>query len=165
MKRVIKINNVYGMDDKYVLLDEYAGFGIYGKKTPNGFFVHQDWLISDNKNAELVIESYNRLCKEEVLDIIDSYSEHLPSLDLGDSVLEDECKRTCDQIGNHNTRQKPPLESMGDPLVPLLPGNPFMTQKGHDHDSRAHRCSISQNHRNRRTLDEFKRIGRVVHIG
>ena len=32
-------------------------------------------LISNNKNAELVIEPYNNLCKEEVLDIIDNYNE------------------------------------------------------------------------------------------
>ena len=73
MKRVITIKNVYGTGDKYVLRDEYEGFGIYEEKTPSGFFVHQSWLISNNENAELVIESYNNLCKEEVLDIIDNY--------------------------------------------------------------------------------------------
>ena len=73
MKRVITINNRYGMYDKFVLRDEYEGFGIYQEKTPSGLFVHQSWLISNNKNAELVIESYNNLCKEEVLDIIDNY--------------------------------------------------------------------------------------------
>ena len=75
MKRVITIKNVYGTNDKYVLRDEYEGFGIYQEKTPSGFFVHQNWLISNNENAELVIESYNNLCKEEVLDIIDNYNE------------------------------------------------------------------------------------------
>ena len=75
MKRVIYIKNVYGTNDKYVLTKEYEGFGIYQEKTPNGFFVHQSWLISNNEDAELVIESFNNLCKEEVLDIIDSYNE------------------------------------------------------------------------------------------
>lgn len=75
MKRVIAIKNVYGTNDKYVLRDEYEGFGIYEEKTPSGYFVHQSWLISNNENAELVIESYNNMCKEEVLDVIDHYNE------------------------------------------------------------------------------------------
>jgi hypothetical protein len=75
MKRVITIKNVYGTDEKYVLRDEYEGFGIYQEKCPTGYFVSQSWLISNNDNAELVIESYNSLCKEEVLDIIDHYNE------------------------------------------------------------------------------------------
>lgn len=75
MKRVVNIANTYGTNDKYVLRDEYNGFGIYQRKTPSGFFVNQTWLISDNKNAELVIDSYNNLCKEEVLDIIDNFNQ------------------------------------------------------------------------------------------
>lgn len=74
MKRLVKIRNVYGTEDKYVLIKEYEGFGIYKEKTPSGFFVHQSWLISNNENAELVIQSYNNLCKEELLDIIDNYN-------------------------------------------------------------------------------------------
>jgi len=74
MKRIITIKNVYGTQDKYVLRDEYEGFGIYQEKCPSGFFVHQSWLISNNDNAELVIESYNCLCKEELLDMIDNYN-------------------------------------------------------------------------------------------
>ena len=75
MKRLIKIGNVYGTENKYVLVDEYEGFGIYQYKTPSGYFTHQHWLISNNENAELVIEPYNNICKEEVLDIIDTYNE------------------------------------------------------------------------------------------
>lgn len=73
MNRIIKVANRYGTDDKYVLRQEYNGFGIYQEKTPSGFFTHQSWLISDNEKAELVIQSYNHLCKEELLDIIDHY--------------------------------------------------------------------------------------------
>ena len=51
------------------------GFGIYQEKCPTGFFVSQSWLISDNENAQLVIESYNNVCKEELLDMIDNYKE------------------------------------------------------------------------------------------
>ena len=75
MKRVITTNNVYGTSDKYVLRDEYEGFGVYQEKVPTGYFVSQSWLISNNKNAELVIESFNNICKEEVLDIIDHYNK------------------------------------------------------------------------------------------
>ena len=75
MDRIIKIKNGYGNEDKYVLTKEYNGFGIYEEKTPNGFFVHQSWLICNNKDAKLVINSYNHLCKEEVLDIVDNYNE------------------------------------------------------------------------------------------
>ena len=75
MKRVININHVYGTTNKYVLREEYEGFGIYQHKTPSGYFTHQSWLISNNENAELVVESYNNICKEELLDMIDSYNE------------------------------------------------------------------------------------------
>lgn len=75
MKRIITVNNVYGTGDKYVLRDEYEGFGIYQEKVPTGYFVNQSWLISNNEGAELVINSYNNICKEEVLDIIDHYNE------------------------------------------------------------------------------------------
>lgn len=75
MKRVVYIKNAYGTTDKYVLTEEYSGFGVYREKTPSGYFVHQSWLISNNAGAELVINSYNNLCKEEVLDIIDNYNE------------------------------------------------------------------------------------------
>ena len=75
MKRVVNIENGYHGYDKYVLTDEYNGFGIYRHKTPTGYFVNQTWLVSNHKGAELVIESYNDMCKEEVLDIIDNYNE------------------------------------------------------------------------------------------
>ena len=75
MKRVIKIKNIYGTENKYVLIEEYAGFGIYQEKFPSGLFNCQSWLISNNKGVELVIPSYNDLCKEELLDMIDNYNE------------------------------------------------------------------------------------------
>ena len=75
MKRVINIDNVYNTKDKYVLKEEYEGFGIYQEKTPTGYFVSQSWLISNNEGAELAIKSYNNICKEEVHDIIDTYND------------------------------------------------------------------------------------------
>ena len=59
---------------KYVLTQEYEGFGIYEEVCPSGFHVHQSWLIANDKNA-LVCESYNNFCKEELLDMIDNYKE------------------------------------------------------------------------------------------
>ena len=75
MKRVIKIKNIYGTDNKYVLIEEYEGFGIYQEKGPSGLFNCQSWLISNNNGVELVIPSYNDLCKEELLDMIDNYNK------------------------------------------------------------------------------------------
>lgn len=74
MKRLIKWNDDQS-ENKYVLINEYQGFGIYQEQSPSGYFVSQSWLISNNQGAELVIESYNNLCRAEVLDIIDNYNE------------------------------------------------------------------------------------------
>ena len=75
MKRVIYIKSGYSVDDKYVLTEEYNGFGIYQKMNPSGYFVNQSWLLSNNQNAQLVVDSYNDICKEELLDIIDNYNQ------------------------------------------------------------------------------------------
>lgn len=73
MKKIVKIKNTYGSEDKYLLIDNHNGFGIYQEKTPSGCFVHQSWLIT-NGNTLLVIESYNDICKEELEELIDSYN-------------------------------------------------------------------------------------------
>lgn len=75
MKRIIKIKNEYNGFNKYVLVNEYQNFGIYQEKTPNGFFVHQSWLIDNNCDAQLVVKSYNHICQEELLDMIDNYNQ------------------------------------------------------------------------------------------
>ena len=46
MNRIIKIPNVYGTENKYVLRDEYNGFGFYQEKCPTGYFINQSYLIS-----------------------------------------------------------------------------------------------------------------------
>ena len=73
MKRVVyvpdKLNN-----NKYILIDEYGGFGIYQKKCPAGYFVHQEWLVYNGKIG-FICESYNNYCKEELMDCIDTYNE------------------------------------------------------------------------------------------
>ena len=77
MKRVIKFE--CGTIDefnakKFVLAQEYGGFGIYKEVTPYGYRVHQSWLITNDKTA-LICQSYNNFCKEELLDMIDNYNE------------------------------------------------------------------------------------------
>lgn len=74
MKRLVYVGNNYGTQDKYVLREEYEGFGVYQHLTPSGYFVHQDWLIT-NSVITVVAPSYNDFCKEELLDFIDNYNE------------------------------------------------------------------------------------------
>ena len=74
MKRVLYVDNSYGTQDKYILSEEYGGFGIYKEVTPSGYFVHQSWLIAGKDNT-IVVPSYMTYCKEELLDCIDSYNE------------------------------------------------------------------------------------------
>ena len=77
MKRLIKFEP--GTIDslnikKYVLVQEYKGFGIYEEVSPRGYHVSQSWLITDNKVA-LICDSYNNFIEEELLDAIDNYNE------------------------------------------------------------------------------------------
>ena len=72
MRRVILVNNAYGSQDKYILHNEYEGFGVYMEKTPSGYFVNQSWLITDGK-VTLIVPSYANVCNEELLDYIDTY--------------------------------------------------------------------------------------------
>lgn len=77
MKRVIKfergtINK--SNEQKYVLAQEYEGFGVYEKVLPYGYIHYQSWLIANDKVA-LVCEPDNHFCKEELLDMIDYYKE------------------------------------------------------------------------------------------
>ena len=74
MKRVEYIPNLYNLTDKFVLKQEYNGFGIYEEICPTGYRVHQSYLIK-NSTWRIAIPSYNNMCLEEVLDAIDSYVE------------------------------------------------------------------------------------------
>ena len=73
MKRVIYIQDTLN-NNKYILQKEYGGFGVYQRMTPSGYYVHQDWLIS-NGDIIIICASYNNLCEEELYDAIDSYNE------------------------------------------------------------------------------------------
>ena len=80
MKRLIKfaVGEVDSLNaKKYILQQEYEGFGVYKEKCPAGLYVHQSWLIADEKNSViLVVDSFNNCCKEELLDMIDSYKQN-----------------------------------------------------------------------------------------
>lgn len=73
MQRVVYVPDSLN-NNKYVLREEYNGFGVYQRKTPTGYFVSQDWLVYNGK-VGAISESYNRMCKEEMLDLIDTYNE------------------------------------------------------------------------------------------
>lgn len=73
MKRVISIPNIL-QTDKYYLIKEYAGFGIYQRKCASGFFVHQNYMIT-NEKITIVSEPYNSLDDFDLMDAIDEYNE------------------------------------------------------------------------------------------
>lgn len=74
MKRVIYINNTLGNKNKFILKNEYENFGIYNEMTPSGYFVHQSYLITDDK-ITVVVYSFNNMCYDEILVMIDSIIE------------------------------------------------------------------------------------------
>lgn len=57
--------------NKYIFQKEYRGWGIYYKKCPSGYYVHQEYLIT-NGEMKIIIQSYNNYCEEEILDMIDA---------------------------------------------------------------------------------------------
>lgn len=76
----LKLNHVVYIkdslnNDKYVLREEYEGFGIYQRKTPTGYYVNQDWLVYNGKIG-FQCEPYNNFCKEDLKDYIDYYNEN-----------------------------------------------------------------------------------------
>lgn len=74
MKRVIYIESVQGREEKFVLRKEFEGFGIYEEMCPNGYFVHQSYLVADEKTI-IVSYSFNSMCYAEMLDLIESIIE------------------------------------------------------------------------------------------
>ena len=73
MKRIVYVPDTLN-NKKYVLRDEYDGFGIYQYMTPSGYYTHQSWLVYNGKIG-FICDPYNNYCKEELLDCIDSYNE------------------------------------------------------------------------------------------
>ena len=76
MKRVEYVDDIL-QRNKYVLEEEYAGFGIYERITPYGYRCNQDWLIVCGRTCvKLLIRSFNDFCLEEVKDLIDNYNRN-----------------------------------------------------------------------------------------
>lgn len=71
MKRVITIQGNL-QTEKYYLKSEYRGFGIYQRKCASGYFVHQDFLIT-NEKITIVSQSFNSLDDADLMDSIDEY--------------------------------------------------------------------------------------------
>lgn len=75
MKRVIYLQDSLNRR-KYVLKTEYEGHGIYEEVCPTGWRVHQSWaIVRDKDNFTIMIQSYNSMCYEELLDAIDWYND------------------------------------------------------------------------------------------
>ena len=62
-------DNIY----KYKLINIYEGFGIYNEIAPNGIEIHQSYLLTNEDDITIMIESYNNIIEEEILDRIDNY--------------------------------------------------------------------------------------------
>ena len=73
MKRVIYYDDGLN-NNKYVLIKEYKGHGIYQHKTPTGYFVSQEYAIA-SENIMIVCDSFNHYCKDALLDSIDEFIE------------------------------------------------------------------------------------------
>lgn len=74
MKRLVKLSDDrLGNKMLYVLKEEYQGFGLYQRKSSNGYLIHQDYMIT-NDNITIQCQSYNKIIKEELLDAIDNYN-------------------------------------------------------------------------------------------
>ena len=76
MKRLVKLSDDrLGNKMLYVLKEEYQGFGLYQRKSTNGYLIHQDYMIT-NDNITIQCQSYNEIIKEELLDAIDNYNNN-----------------------------------------------------------------------------------------
>lgn len=76
MKRLVKLSDDrLGNKVLYVLKEEYQGFGLYQRKSPNGYLIHQDYMIT-NDNITIQCQSYNNIIIEELLDAIDNYNNN-----------------------------------------------------------------------------------------
>lgn len=76
MKRLVKLSDDrLGNKMLYVLKEEYQGFGLYQRKSPNSYLIHQDYMIT-NDNITIQCQSYNEIIKEELLDAIDNYNNN-----------------------------------------------------------------------------------------
>ena len=75
MKRLVKLSDDRLGNKMLYVLKEYQGFGLYQRKSPNGYLIHQDYMIT-NDNITIQCQSYNEIIKEELLDAIDNYNNN-----------------------------------------------------------------------------------------
>ena len=72
MERTIRIQTEVA-EEKFRLVEEYEGFGIYQKVTPYGYYVHQSFAFKTNGTI-FVSYSYMNNDKEDIYDYIDNYN-------------------------------------------------------------------------------------------
>lgn len=73
LKRIVYVPDSLN-NNKYVLIKEYGGFGVYQQKCPSGYFVSQEWLVY-NGMVGFISQCYNNMCVEELYEAIDNYNE------------------------------------------------------------------------------------------
>ena len=72
MERTIRIQTEVA-EEKFRLVKEYEGFGIYQEVTPYGYHVHQSFAFKAN-GAVFVSYSYMNNDIEDIYDYIDNYN-------------------------------------------------------------------------------------------
>ena len=72
MERTIKIQTEVS-EEKFRLVDEYEGIGIYQKVTPNGYYLSQTFGFKVGNNF-YVSYSFMNNDKEDIFDYIDNYN-------------------------------------------------------------------------------------------
>lgn len=73
MKRIIYLPDNLN-NRKYALRGTYHGHGIYKELCPTGYFVSQSWaIVREEDSMTIRIQSFNNMCKDELLDCIDNY--------------------------------------------------------------------------------------------
>lgn len=74
MEKELYIKDEFESESKYLLKEEYGGFGLYQTEKTSGYFTNQDWLISNNDVKLIVPSSYTRESKEKIFAMIDKYN-------------------------------------------------------------------------------------------
>lgn len=75
MERTIIIQTEVAKE-KFRLVEEYEGFGIYQEVTPYGYYVHQSFAFKTNGVVGAVFVSYSYMNNdiEDIYDYIDNYN-------------------------------------------------------------------------------------------
>lgn len=76
MERTIRIKTEIA-EDKFRLVENYRGVGVYQEVTPNGYYVHQSYGFKI-KDKFFVSYSFMNNDKEDIFDYIDRHYEGKP---------------------------------------------------------------------------------------